>query len=167
MSRPKSRIYSLTEVASKGVPRRLSPIPGRFLRPLFGWGTMRCKFGWALPSPGISVPPMDEMMGGDSPPNDMLLKVLQAAVAVALLSTLGLYLKGNQWAREAALVNPLTLDVQRNELAVRSLLFEAYQWNQTHQSPELTDLLRRLNVTVQSPSAHPVAPASPPKAPNR
>lgn len=78
-----------------------------------------------------------------------LLTVLQAAVAAFVACTLGLYLKGNTWAREAALVGPLSTEAQRHEAVLRSVLFEAYQWNQTHRHPELSDLLRRLNVTVQ------------------
>lgn len=100
-----------------------------------------------------------------SPSNEVLLNVCLGAVAVSLVSALALNLKGHQWAREASLVGPLTAEAQRNELALKSLVLEAYQWNQTHPTPALTDFLRRLNVTVQTAPA-PAAP-SPNPAPKR
>lgn len=115
---------------------------------------------------------MRDITGADASSNTALLAILQTAVAACLLCTLGLYLKGHKWAREAALVAPLAAEVQRHELVLRSVLFEAYQWNQTHRSPELNELLQRLNVRVQVQSgpsnaiSNPAAPRTP-KAPNR
>lgn len=115
---------------------------------------------------------MEDLSEGGVPSNESLLKALQVAVAVGVLGTVGLYIKGNRWAREAALVNPLAMEAQRSEAAVRSLLFEAYQWNQSHPTPELTDFLQRLKVTVQAPSPATGGSANPPpaksnKVPNR
>jgi len=103
---------------------------------------------------------MREMTQDGAPSSGVLLNVLQVAVAVCLICLAGLYLKGRNWAREASLVTPLAVEAQRNELALRSLLYEAYQWNQTHRNQDLSNFLRSLNFTIQ-PQGAGTTPGSP------
>ena len=107
--------------------------------------------------------------GENGPSNGTLLLGLQVAVGVCVVCLAGLFLKGRNWAREASLAPLLAQEVQRNELAIRGMLFEAYQWNQTHANPELVELFRRINlkVQVQAPASNSMAPALHPKPATR
>ncbi len=107
--------------------------------------------------------------GENEPSNGRLLLGLQVSVGVCVVCLAGLFLKGRNWAREASLAPLLAQEVQRNELALRSMIFEAYQWNQSHSNPELGELFRRINlkVQVQPTASNSVAPALHPKPATR
>ena len=105
---------------------------------------------------------MDDGSRSETSSLDGLLRILNVAVIVCAVCVAGLLLKGRVWARDASQLTPLVMELQRNELALRSLLGDAYQWNQKYHSPELAELFKRLNLTVQVQPA----PGSNPGTPN-
>ena len=86
------------------------------------------------------------------------LSALQLVVTVLIFLIAIMVTKGMRWREEAALGAALSNEFQKAEVALKSLLFDAYQQNQAHPNADLEQLFHRIGLNVQT------QPALPPQA---
>ena len=86
-----------------------------------------------------------------------LTAALQVVVAGLVILVAVLVTKGLRWRHEASLGGALAGELQKSELALKSLLLDAYQYQQNQARPnqELEQFFRRIGLNVQVKPANP------------